>query len=34
VVIVDTAGRLHVDEELIEQARAIRDAVDAGETCS
>ena len=32
VVIVDTAGRLHVDEELLEQARAIREAVDASET--
>ncbi len=32
VVIVDTAGRLHVDEELLEQARAIREAVDADET--
>lgn len=27
VVIVDTAGRLHVDEEMMQEARAIRDAV-------
>jgi signal recognition particle subunit SRP54 len=27
VVIVDTAGRLHVDEEMMKQARRIRDAV-------
>ncbi len=27
VVIVDTAGRLHVDEEMMAEARAIRDAV-------
>ena len=32
VVIVDTAGRLHVDEELLAQARAIRETVDATET--
>ena len=32
VVIVDTAGRLGIDEELIAQARAIREAVDASET--
>jgi signal recognition particle subunit SRP54 len=32
VVIVDTAGRLGIDEELIAQARAIREAVDATET--
>ena len=28
VVIVDTAGRLHVDEEMMEEAQAIKDAVD------
>jgi len=32
VVIVDTAGRLHVDDELMEQAAAIKAAVDAEET--
>ncbi len=32
VVIVDTAGRLGIDEKLIAQARAIREAVDASET--
>jgi signal recognition particle subunit SRP54 len=32
VVIVDTAGRLHVDEEMLAQARAIREVVAAGET--
>ncbi|MFN2556907.1 MAG: signal recognition particle protein [Nitriliruptorales bacterium] len=32
VVIVDTAGRLHVDEEMMAQARAIRDAIDPIET--
>jgi len=32
VVIVDTAGRLGIDDELIAQARAIREAVDASET--
>ncbi len=32
VVIVDTAGRLGVDRELMEQAADIRDAVDADET--
>ena len=31
VVIVDTAGRLGIDEELMEQAAAIRDAVDPDE---
>jgi signal recognition particle subunit SRP54 len=31
VVIVDTAGRLGIDEELMGQARAIRDAVDPDE---
>jgi signal recognition particle subunit SRP54 len=31
-LIVDSAGRLHVDEELMDQARAIRDAVDPTET--
>ena len=28
VVIVDTAGRLHIDEEMMEEAQAIKDAVD------
>jgi signal recognition particle subunit SRP54 len=32
VLIVDSAGRLHVDEDLMKQARKIRDAVDATET--
>ena len=32
VVIVDTAGRLGIDTELMEQARAIRDAVQPDET--
>ncbi len=32
VVIVDTAGRLHVDDELLDQARQIREAVDATQT--
>jgi signal recognition particle subunit SRP54 len=32
VVIIDTAGRLHVDEELMAQARAIREATEATET--
>jgi signal recognition particle subunit SRP54 len=32
VVIVDTAGRLHVDEELMAQAAAIREAVQPDET--
>jgi signal recognition particle subunit SRP54 len=32
VVIVDTAGRLHIDEELMEQAAAIRAAVEPDET--
>ncbi|HEX2028210.1 MAG TPA: signal recognition particle protein [Nitriliruptorales bacterium] len=32
VVIVDTAGRLHVDDEMMAQARAIREAVDPVET--
>lgn len=31
VVIVDTAGRLHVDEEMMAEAAAIRDAVEPGE---
>jgi signal recognition particle subunit SRP54 len=31
-LIVDSAGRLHVDEELMGQARAIRDAIDPTET--
>ena len=32
VVIVDTAGRLHVDEEMMAEAAAIRDRVDPTET--
>src|SRR5438093_7496216 len=32
VLIVDSAGRLHVDEELMDQARDIRDAVRPTET--
>ncbi|MDQ4129957.1 MAG: signal recognition particle protein, partial [Actinomycetota bacterium] len=32
VVIVDTAGRLHVDEEMMAQARAIRQAIEPIET--
>ncbi|MGH3440945.1 MAG: signal recognition particle protein [Nitriliruptorales bacterium] len=32
IVIVDTAGRLHVDEEMMAQARAIRTATDPVET--
>ncbi len=32
VVIVDTAGRLHIDEELMQQAADIRRVVDAHET--
>jgi len=32
VLIVDSAGRLHVDEELMKQARKIRDAVQPTET--
>lgn len=32
VVVVDTAGRLGVDEEMMAQARAIRDAIDPHET--
>ena len=28
IVIVDTAGRLHVDEEMMEEAQAIKEAVD------
>jgi signal recognition particle subunit SRP54 len=32
VVIVDTAGRLHIDEELMGQAAAIREAVQPDET--
>jgi signal recognition particle subunit SRP54 len=32
VVIVDTAGRLHVDQEMMRQAAAIREAVDPVET--
>src|SRR6202035_3698807 len=31
VVVVDTAGRLGIDEELMAQAAAIRDAVDPDE---
>ncbi len=32
VVVVDTAGRLAIDEELMDQARRIRDAVEPNET--
>ncbi len=32
VVIVDTAGRLHVDDELLDQARRIREGIGAHET--
>jgi signal recognition particle subunit SRP54 len=32
IVIVDTAGRLGIDEEMMQQARDIRDAVDPDET--
>jgi signal recognition particle subunit SRP54 len=32
VLIVDSAGRLHVDEELMKQARKIRDAITPDET--
>ncbi len=32
VLIVDSAGRLHVDEDLMKQARTIRDAVEPDET--
>jgi len=32
VVIVDTAGRLHVDEDMLDQARRIREGVGAHET--
>ena len=32
VVIVDTAGRLHVDEEMMAEAAAIRDAIEPTET--
>lgn len=32
VVIVDTAGRLHVDEEMMAEAAAIRDAVEPDQT--
>ncbi|MDX1660074.1 MAG: signal recognition particle protein [Nitriliruptorales bacterium] len=32
VVIIDTAGRLHVDEEMMAQAKDIRDATDPAET--
>jgi len=32
IVIIDTAGRLGVDEEMMQQAAAIRDAVDPDET--
>ena len=31
VVIIDTAGRLHVDEEMMDEAVAIRDAVEPGQ---
>ena len=32
VLIVDTAGRLHIDEELLEEARRIRERVNPNET--
>ncbi len=32
VVMLDTAGRLHVDDELMDEAAAVRDAVGPGET--
>lgn len=32
VVIVDTAGRLHVDEEMMAEAQAIKDAVEPDQT--
>ncbi len=32
VLIVDTAGRLHIDEEMMAQARSIRDAIAPNET--
>lgn len=31
VVIIDTAGRLHIDDELMEELQAIKDAVDVSE---
>jgi len=31
-LIVDTAGRLHIDDQLMAEVRAVQDAVDAGET--
>ena len=31
-VIVDTAGRLHIDEEMMDEVRAIRDAIEPDET--
>ncbi len=32
ILIIDTAGRLHIDEELMEQLRGIRDSVTPSET--
>ncbi|HEX8550254.1 MAG TPA: signal recognition particle protein [Abditibacteriaceae bacterium] len=32
VVIVDTAGRLHIDEEMMREARAVQDAIEPHET--
>ncbi|MBL4615444.1 MAG: signal recognition particle protein [Magnetovibrio sp.] len=32
VVLLDTAGRLHIDQELMSEVQQIRDAVDPGET--
>ena len=32
VVMLDTAGRLHIDQELMSEVQQIRDAVDPGET--
>ena len=34
VVVVDTAGRLGIDEELMQQAADIRDAVNPTRSCS
>jgi len=32
VVLLDTAGRLHIDQELMNEVQKVRDAVDPGET--
>jgi len=32
VVMLDTAGRLHIDEQLMKEVQQVRDAVDPGET--